>query len=185
MENTETHSRVPALKEFPSGHAADFFVDIHCHPDLRVINSGYPYTAHNLWDNMNTAAVDYPKTFISNLVTKATVNIYKNSQSNLYNLAKGNVKVVFASVFPVEKGFLLYRRIIRLLFGNRKINRVCEQIFGININRIYNIQQERAGYFRLLKESYQYLKTQQGTSPCNKYKYRLFRNFSWLIKISS
>ena len=83
-------------------------VDLHCHPNLKSFNSGYPVPTANMWDKIHhKIESDFAKTMHG-----VSQHVLKESQSNLDALAAGNVRVFQVSLYPIERGFL-HLRVVR------------------------------------------------------------------------
>ena len=156
-----------------------FFVDIHCHPNMRPFNSGVPQPIKSIWENV-TNDIDYPENVFAKLIEGIAKNMYKDSQSNFNNLAKGNIKVAFNSLYPIERGFLNYNRLPRLMFGKENMNSIYEYTSGFPIERIRQIQNTHDCYFDELKAEYEFLLQGQNHPSDTGHGYRLVNNYSEL-----
>ena len=86
-------------------------IDLHCHPNLKSFNSGYPEPAANMWDSIQHKIDGKTAQSISELVA----HIHMESQCNLDAMAAGNVRVFQLSLYPTERGFLhLYHATLSL-----------------------------------------------------------------------
>ncbi len=159
-----------------------FFVDIHCHPNMRPFNSGFPEPIKSIWENV-TNDIDYPENAFAKIIEGVAKNIYKHSQSNFNNLAKGNIKVAFNSLYPIERGFLSYNSVPRWLFGKENINAIYEYTSGFPIERIRHLQNSHNSYFEELEAEYQFLLEGQGQGSGSDHSYRLVNSFSDLEKV--
>jgi hypothetical protein len=88
-----------------------FTVDLHCHPNLKSFNSGFPDPTVDMWQNIpHKIDSKFAKT-----IEGISHHVLKESQSNLESLAAGNVRVFQVSLYPTERGFLHLRNIPKLL----------------------------------------------------------------------
>ena len=92
-------------------------IDIHCHPNLKSFNSGYPEPLSNMWDKIQHK-ID---TKIAKDLRELTKQILKESQCNLDSMAAGNVRVFQLSLYPIERGFLHFSNVPQALIGKRRI----------------------------------------------------------------
>ncbi len=152
-----------------------FTVDLHCHPNLKSFNSGYPEPASNMWDSIQHKIEGKIAQNISELVT----HIHMESQCNMDAMAAGNVRVFQLSLYPIERGFLHLRNIPKILVGKRRINIAHEVITGYAASSIAHLK-KHYNYFQDLQEEYEYVKNQQGKSPDGKTEFVLVNNYKEL-----
>ena len=149
-----------------------FTVDLHCHPNLKSFNSGYPEPSVNMWQNIpHKIDSKFAKT-----VEGVSQHVLKESQSNLDALAAGNVRVFQLSLYPTERGFLHLRNIPKLLIGKRRINIFQEVVTGYDADCILQLK-KHYNYFKDLEAEYAYVYRQQGKSPDGKSEFVLVNNF--------
>jgi len=160
----------------------DFFVDIHCHPNMRAFNAGFPKPDKTMWENVSSD-ITYPEGNFARMISNTVKNIYKDSQSNLNNLVRGNVRVAFASLYPIERGFLKYRFIPRLLVGEKNINAIYEYMSGIGMDRINHLQGGELDYFQELQNEYAFVRDGQGKAPGSEMEYKIVGSFSELQSV--
>lgn len=150
-------------------------IDLHCHPNLKSFNSGYPKPIANMWE-MIEHKIDSK---LAKDLSEITNPVWKASQTNLYSLAEGNVRVFQLSLYPIERGFLHFRNVPNAIFGKRRANTLLEVITGYNIDAIEH-QKKYVDYFKELNAEYEYVKKQQGKSPNKKYEFILVNNYKEL-----
>src|ERR1051325_8187866 len=92
----------------------NFFTDLHCHPNLKSFNSGYPQPTKTMWDHIEHPCADNG---LTRLFRRKSNSILKESQCNLYQLARGGVRVAQVSMYPPEKGFVTFRKVPEMIFG--------------------------------------------------------------------
>ena len=152
-----------------------FTVDLHCHPNLKSFNSGYPQPSVNMWQNIpHKIDSKFAKT-----VEGISQHVLKESQSNLDALAAGNVRVFQLSLYPTERGFLHLRNIPKLLIGKKRINIFQEVVTGYDADCILQLK-KHYNYFKDLEAEYAYVYGQQGKSPDGKREFVLVNNFTEL-----
>jgi microsomal dipeptidase-like Zn-dependent dipeptidase len=152
-------------------------IDLHCHPNLKSFNSGFPTPTANMWDKIQHV-IDNK---MAKSISEITEHILKESQCNLDNLVAGNVRVFQISLYPTERGFLHLRNVPTTLFGKRRINIAQEVITGYSASSIAE-QKKNYNYFEDLISEYNYVKNQQGKSPDGKNEFVIVTNYSELEK---
>lgn len=150
-------------------------IDIHCHPNLKSFNSGYPEPLSNMWDKIQHK-ID---TKIAKDLSELTKQIWKESQCNLDSMAAGNVRVFQLSLYPIERGFLHFRNVPQALIGKRRIGVAHEVITGFHSDCLA-AQKKHTDYFKELQTEYNYVKNQQGKSPDGKSEFVLVNNYKEL-----
>lgn len=154
----------------------DFFADIHCHPTLRAYNSPVVHGQRNLWEKTYNQSFDTP---LSRWARMQTKDILKESQANFYAFAKGNVRVVFDSLYPVEKGFLNFRKMASMVVGKKNADEVLRTVTGIDNHQLQQLRKNN-NYFHELLSQYAFLCKGQGPSPDNRYRYKMVGNYAEL-----
>lgn len=84
----------------------NFNIDIHCHPSGKPYMSGRSNPMHTPFETYDNEI----KAWLLNRLNRQIENISHvklGSQSNFDNLNKGNVRVIIASLTPLEKAFLV------------------------------------------------------------------------------
>lgn len=152
-------------------------IDLHCHPNLKSFNSGYPEPVANIWDSIQHKIDSKLAHSIKELVT----HIHMESQCNLDNMVAGDVRVFQLSLYPTERGFLHLRNVPKVLLGKRRINIVQEVITGYSNASIAH-QKKHFNYFEDLQAEYNYVVNQQGKSPDGKSEFLIVNNYSELEK---
>jgi len=156
---------------------SDFFTDLHCHPNLKSFNSGHPFPKKNMWDTIEHNCADNA---LTRLFSRKSNSILKESQCNLYQLARGGVRVAVLSLYPPEKGFVKFRKVPGVVFGEETVNDVMENVSGIPKERVRAIVEQPNHYFHDLNREYEYVSKGQGASPCGKYEYVIVNNYAEL-----
>jgi microsomal dipeptidase-like Zn-dependent dipeptidase len=93
-----------------------YFIDIHCHPSMKSYYSSLQHSKkNNLWDFQpeSCSCKKLPKFFKSQLK-----EMIKHSQMNLRDCEKGRVKILFSSLYSVERGWFKERRAIDPLISD-------------------------------------------------------------------
>ena len=153
-----------------------FYVDIHAHPTLRAIYCYDEKEKRNLWINKDNKDFD---SIIARYMRIQTKDIVKYSQSNLYKVSKGNVRVLFDNLYPVEKGWLNYRKLANVFFGKKGGPEVFMTVTGVKLEEYRRLQKSK-DYFYELQEQYDFLDSNQGYSPNKKESYKLVSKYKEL-----
>ncbi|HXH17643.1 MAG TPA: membrane dipeptidase, partial [Chitinophagales bacterium] len=154
-----------------------FFSDLHCHPALKAFNSGHPLPSKSMWDTIRHECADNA---LTRLFRRKSNSILKESQCSLYQLARGGVRVVLLSMYPPEKGFVTFRKVPEMIFGEETVHEVLEHISGVHKDRVRAIHRQENHYFHDLNGEYEYIRKGQGASPCGRYQYALVSNYTEL-----
>lgn len=157
----------------------EFFVDIHAHPTLRAYNTTVSQGARNLWDKTHNPTYDNK---ISRWARLKTREIAPHSQANMYNCAEGNVRVVFDSLYPFEKGFLNLRKLPTAMLGKENSDILLQTVTGYDGHQMSALRKNR-NYFQELMGQYGFLSKGQGASPDGQFSYQLAGNWSELKAI--
>jgi microsomal dipeptidase-like Zn-dependent dipeptidase len=152
-------------------------IDLHCHPNLKSFNSGFPNPTANMWDKIQHIIDNKFAKSINDL----TLNISKESQCNLDNMVAGNVRIFHISLYPTERGFLHLRNVPTALLGKNKINITQSVVTGYSADSIRE-QKKHYKYFEELNKEFNYVKNQQGRSPDGKNEFVLVNNYAELQK---
>ncbi|MFN8322687.1 MAG: membrane dipeptidase [Chitinophagales bacterium] len=152
-----------------------FVVDLHCHPNLKAFNSGYPAPTSNMWDNIHHK-ID---SRFAHSVNGISQHVLKESQSNLDSLTAGNVRVFQLSLYPTERGFLHLRNVPQWLIGKNRIDILQEVVTGYDAECIRQYR-KHYNYFTDLEAEYAYVFGQQGKSPDGKSEFVLVNNYTEL-----
>ena len=157
----------------------EFFTDLHIHPTIKVFNSGRPYPRRNLWDDFKheTGNTNPAKFALNN-----SKGLAKYSQTNFDQLIRGKVRVVSASLYPMEKGFLNIRNVPNILMNSRAKDELTQIISGYSIDSI-RYMRESNNYFSDLLDEYNFLQKHQGKSPNGQYYYKLVNNYGELQNV--
>ena len=152
---------------------ANFYADVHVHPTIKSANSGHPKPSSNIWEDIEHIL---PVSSMGRLVSRSTLEISKFSQSNLYRMAKGKVRLVFASLYPIESGFINLRNFANWVTKKKVQHELLSIITGMSTDRIKYLQKKNI-YSEEYEKEYQYLMNQQGKSPDGKYFFKVCENY--------
>ena len=159
----------------------DFYVDIHCHATMRAMHTS-PVNGYerNHWsDNFN----DVIDTRLGRWAWQMSAGVAKVSQSNFYNCIKGKTRVVFDSLYPIERGFINFRKVPQKLIGVKAAETLVVTSSGVSVEQFRKYRTDD-DYFKDLQEQYQFLVDKQGKSPCGKYNFKIVNNFFELKEVT-
>ncbi len=156
----------------------EFFVDIHCHPTMRAFHTSPNGHKKNLWDRTKNDVID---TLVGRWIWEKSKGVSKFSQSNFYNCIDGKARVVFDSLYPLERGFINFRKFPELLIGKKANETLVVTASGVSVEQFRNLK-KKINYFEELNEQYNFLVKNQGASPCGKFSYTIPSNYCELKK---
>ena len=153
-----------------------FYVDIHCHPSMKPFYSSKEHSKKkNLWEYIPESDT-CRKTFKSEKKAKRknrkekTVEMIRTSQMNLDNCFDGKVRVLFISLYPIERGWFNERDVVDLITSDKKIARKAACMSGMDIEIVTEIQktidknQNEINYFDEMVREYHYLNSDKAKS---------------------
>lgn len=135
------------------------FIDFHCHPQLKPYGKSFKLNPVGFnsddRDAENSIWYRIPTTFWRTGFQMAA-GIVKFTQSDIGNLADGNVRIICASLYPLEKGF--FNNKMGIGGGN---DLVLDFITGVSQDRV-NYIQDITNYFEDLEGEYNYYRQMDG-----------------------
>lgn len=153
------------------------YVDLHCHSALKPFGKSFNYKKKG-WNNPHRSRRNsiwkYNPPSLTDKLLNYVINLTKFSQANFTSLARGDVRVVCASLYPMEKGFFVNKiksDFLRDLTGNFAT--------GIGKKRIDAVQ-AMTDYFADLQLEYDFYKQLDGRVirlPEGKFRYQLVKNY--------
>ena len=158
----------------------EFFVDIHCHATMRTMHTApLNGSARNYWVENRNDKID---TLLGKLAWRASSGVAKVSQTNFYNCVNGKVRVVFDSLYPIERGFVNFRKLPEKIIGKKGVETLVVTGSGVTVER-YHKCRNSDDYFKDLCEQYDFLTEQQGASPCGNYQFKIVNNYQELTQV--
>lgn len=159
------------------------YVDLHCHPALKPF--GKSFNTKNPGKNhphrsSRSSIWKYDPPSLGDKLLNYVINLTKYSQSNFTSMAKGDVRVVCVSLYPMEKGFFvnsIKSDFLRDLLGNFAT--------GVGKKRVDAVQ-ALTNYFHDLEMEYDFYRQLDGTViqlPEGQYNYQLVHNYLEIEKI--
>ena len=139
------------LSNITTVNAQHFHADIHIHSSIKPYNSEYAHEL-SLWDNIHHSCEEGS----SKIFVKGGAEIPKYSQANFENLVKGNVRLVYLSLTPIEYEM----RHPRFVKNKDKLQSTMVCLTGMEVAQKF-IEAESINYFEDLVENIQYVIDQQ------------------------
>lgn len=156
------------------------FSDIHIHPTLKTFNSDHPKPNRNLWDEFEHIK---PTMRAGHFAMNNSRDVAKFSQTNFYRLIQGDVRIIFASLYPMERGFFQMRQLPKVITGRKGYDELTSIATGFTPARIRYLM-KYDDYFKMLNEEYAWLKAAEGKSPCGKYEMKIVNTYSELKEVA-
>ncbi|HTJ49653.1 MAG TPA: membrane dipeptidase, partial [Cyclobacteriaceae bacterium] len=164
---------------------ASFFIDFHCHPSMKPYGKSFnnnPIGANNANAHQDTSIWHYDAPNLFDRAIQGIAGICKFSQADFSTLAFGEVRIVCASLYPLERGFFNNR------LGTEAISDLVDNfITGVGRARV-NAVQNVTNYFEDLQREYNFytaLHDQYVETVSGKFKYVIVRNYSEIQKYLS
>ncbi len=173
----------------------EFNIDLHCHPTGKPYMSGRSQQLHTPFESYENSINSKLLKALKKTIDKVA-EIFLGTQSNFDNLQKGKVRVVFASITPMERGFLVMNpnpekllvdigkdlitdRSTEIMGAATLSSSVVEALTGFAAQDLDFVKRHIRNYFRegLLPEYEYLLKYNNKSAEKGKYKIRLVKNF--------
>lgn len=158
-----------------------YFADIHCHPTLKAYGHSFPEkeNSKNLKSKSSVWYYDPPNMFEK--MIDLLGGIVKYRQCDFSSLGYGNTGIVFASLYPMERGFFDNR------LGKGEFNDLLLNFITSVGKRRIDFVQSVIDYFPDLENEYAYLRQmdnkQVTLADRSSYHYALARNSSDIAHI--
>lgn len=151
-----------------------YFADLHCHPTMKAYGHSFPNRENSKNPNNSSSIWYYDPPDLFDKLTDLIGGLVKYRQSNFSAMGFGNTGIVFASLYPVERGFFDNR------LGTGDFNdMLLNFVTSIGKNRIDAVQSV-TDYFPDLEGEYNYLAQLNGRvvklADRASYKYTIARN---------
>ncbi|HRK27340.1 MAG TPA: membrane dipeptidase [Chitinophagales bacterium] len=156
-----------------------YHIDVHAHISLKPYNRAYglPDAQPELWCEQTACAQGVYR--FPNLLG-AYKKVPPVSCCNFNNLVKGDVKIAFASVCPIQREFTQNRFYTKLFLWNRyKLAATMAYFAGSNTQKILDLQNNEVNYFTEAKNELNlFMKSAATHSPNGKNSYRVAYNYA-------
>ena len=144
-----------------------FYVDIHCHPSMKPFYSSKEHSKKkNLWEYIPESKVcnDLPP-----LIKSQLGEMIRFSQVNLNSCLEGNLKVLFISLYPIERGWFSERKLIDVLTSDELILKSAVCSSGLDKEVVADMREvidkdREINYFKELVGEYHYINSDQAKS---------------------
>lgn len=123
-------------------------IDLHCHPSIKPFGRAEKFSNENSRDpkKKNSIWRYDPPGHLDKIINRS-IGLTRFSQSDFTALSKGNVRVVFCALNPIEKQFF------RSSLGTDRVaDLIYNFVTGIGINKINHIQDCCDNYEELCRE---------------------------------
>jgi len=153
-----------------------YFADIHCHPTLKAYGHSFPEKVNNKNLKSKSSVWFYDPPNLFEKLIDLLGGLVKYRQSSLSSNGFGNTGIVFASLYPMERGFFDNK------LGTGEFNDlILNFVTSVGRERI-DFVQSVTDYFPDLENEYNYLKQMDGQvvtlADRARYHYSLARNAS-------
>ena len=162
------------------GNSQEFYVNIHCHPSMKPFSRSWDKGKINSINRKNRNSIWYynPPSLVDKLLNYL-VGFTKFSQSDFSSSSYGQMRVMVASLYPIEKSFCLTK------LGGECSDLPLNFITEIGTSRINHIQSSVSqDYFEDLNDEYNFLLELDGKEVMlegnQKFKYVLACSYSQL-----
>jgi microsomal dipeptidase-like Zn-dependent dipeptidase len=145
------------------------FADLHCHPNLKPFGHSFDQCK----DNKKCDVWFYQPPGILTKILNTIAGVTRFSQADFTTLSKGGAKIIFASLYPFEKGFF------KNAAGNGYLSAwLSDLVTGIGYKRVRNLQQH-VDYYADLEKEYHFFKQSQKSKMINGQEYSWKLASSW------
>jgi len=153
-----------------------FYIDMHCHPALKPFGKSYSEGDVNSKNVKDANCIwFYDRPTVWDKFVNISGSLTRFSQSNFTALARGNVRIISASLAPIEKGFFSTR-----LGEGKLIDKICNLVTGVGKEKV-NFIQNNKNYFHELKKEYDFYEQLDGevfSIDGKKWQYKLCSSFN-------
>lgn len=141
------------------------FADLHCHPNLKTY--GHSFDRNTSGRKQNVWNYEPPQFFTKLL--NISLGVTRFSQSDFTSLSNGGAKIIFATLYPFEKGFFINSA------GKGPFSAwLCDLVTGIGYQRVRNLQQH-TDYYKDLENEYAFFCESQKSCEINE------QNYNWRL----
>ncbi|MCD4771876.1 MAG: dipeptidase [Bacteroidales bacterium] len=153
------------------------FVDLHCHPSLKPFGKSFKKIAgkNNPDISKENSIWYYDPPTVFDKFFNIVASLTKFTQSDFSTMSYGNAHVIFVSLYPLEKGFVVDK--LGTGLGGDLLKNL---VMGISKKRIDHLQ-EMDDYFTDLESIYDYYKQLDGEIfrlKGKKHRYIIISNFA-------
>ena len=167
-----------------NGHWVNNYIDLHCHPALKPYGKSFNRKSRIGRNNRHRQRLNsiwrYNPPSLGDKLINFVTGLTKFSQANFTSLAKGQVTVICASLYPIEKWFFVNK------IKNEFIRDIAANFAtGIGKKRVDKVQAMK-DYFKDLEMEYDFYKQLDGKVMRlreGKFRYKLVKNYNEVLAI--
>lgn len=152
------------------------FADIHSHCTLLAFNSGTD-------GNYNRKLDESEPPTLNDMVWEESMSIIRYSQADFKSLQDGNVKLVFAALYPIERNFLEPVRALKIL-DKLNLERIAIQFDKKRIRQLEETD-SRKYYFKDLCNEFNMLHDNQVINLLNNTPYKIISSYADLQELET
>jgi microsomal dipeptidase-like Zn-dependent dipeptidase len=153
-----------------------YFVDLHCHPSLKPYGQNFETDKSNGKNPTNVNSIFYyDPPNVCDKILNITCTLSRFRQSDFTSLHKANVKVIGASLYPIERGFFAGR-----LGKGKWPDAIANFVTQVGHKRVDMIQ-SIYDYFKDLQDEYEFyvnLNNQDVIVNGETLRYNLVKNYN-------
>ncbi|TNE51196.1 MAG: hypothetical protein EP343_03660 [Deltaproteobacteria bacterium] len=149
------------------------YADLHLHPSMRLYHHHVDPSEKNYWPQ--NANQDLGTGF-SRWVGKMSEGVSKVSQTHFDSCIEGHTRVLFDSLYPIERGFVRFRKHMEWLLPKSMLEALVVTASGVSSKQFHHAREDD-DYFSELLEQYEQVQQHQGPSPCGRYAYKIVNSF--------
>ena len=160
-----------------------FYIDFHCHPSMKPYGKSFthsPIGANNSDSSKENSSWFYDSPNLFERGLQMISGISKFTQADFSTLAFGDVRLICASLYPIEQGFFKNK------LGQSIVSDLVDNfVTGVGKARVDYIQ-SITNYFEDLEREYNFylaLNDQPVKTVSGTFKYRLVRDFAQMQHI--
>lgn len=154
-----------------------FFIDFHCHPSMKPYGksfNGNPIGLQSSNPRRDTSAWFYDSPNLFERGLQSITGISKFTQADFSTLAYGDVRLICASLYPIERGF--FRNKLGAGIVSDLVDNFITGVGRARVNAIQNVN----NYFEDVEREYQFyeqLHNQPVDTNSGNYRYCLVKNY--------
>jgi len=171
-----------------------YFTDFHCHPGMKpYYSSNEDSEKKNIWEFISEQKacgelLEAERGLLENNMIKALDSMAKNSQMNLEQCSNGRVRLLFVSLYPVERGWFKIRDWADWFTDNDFITKtaICSSGFHPEVVKEIEHTIEKSlpiNYFKDLLGEYRYLLSEKAKSDNEKQEFVIVNNHQELLAV--
>lgn len=149
------------------------YADLHLHPSMRLYHYFVDPSEKSYWPQNENQDLG---TSFSRWVRKMSAGVSKVSQTHFDSCAEGQVRVLFDSLYPIERGFVRFRKSLEALLPESVFKTLVVTASGVSSQQFSHARKDD-DYFTELLAQYEQVKSHQGPSPSGKNAYRIVNSF--------